>query len=127
MYVRRLELTDFRSYARAEVDFEPGPSVLVGRNGFGKTNLVEALGYVATLGSHRVSTDQPLVRLGAERAIVRCAVVHDERELMVELEIVPGQGEPGPARPVAGHPGPRHHRSAAAGAVRAGGPRPGPG
>ena len=91
MYVRRLELTDFRSYARTEVDFEPGPSVLVGRNGFGKTNLVEALGYVATLGSHRVSTDQPLVRLGAERAIVRCAIVHDERELLVELEIVPGK------------------------------------
>ena len=91
MYVRRLELTDFRSYALAEVDLEPGPSVLVGRNGFGKTNLVEALGYVATLGSHRVSTDQPLVRLGADRAIVRCAIVHDERELLVELEIVPGK------------------------------------
>jgi DNA replication and repair protein RecF len=91
VYVRRLELTDFRSYARVEVDFEPGPSVLVGRNGFGKTNLVEALGYVATLGSHRVATDQPLVRLGAERAIVRCAIVHDERELLVELEIVPGK------------------------------------
>jgi DNA replication and repair protein RecF len=91
VYVRRLELTDFRSYARAEVDFEPGPSVLVGRNGFGKTNLVEALGYVSTLGSHRVATDQPLVRLGAERAIVRCVIVHDERELLVELEIVPGK------------------------------------
>jgi DNA replication and repair protein RecF len=91
VYVRRLELTDFRSYARAEVDLEPGPSVLVGRNGFGKTNLVEALGYVATLGSHRVSTDQPLVRIGAERAIVRCAIVHDQRELLVELEIVPGK------------------------------------
>jgi len=91
VYVRQLELTDFRSYARAEVLFEPGPSVLVGRNGFGKTNLIEALGYVATLGSHRVSTDQPLVRAGAERAIVRAAIVHDERELMVELEIVPGK------------------------------------
>src|SRR5215475_8648147 len=91
MYVRRFELTDFRSYRHAEVEFEPGPSVLVGRNGFGKTNLVEALGYVATLGSHRVATDQPLVRLGAERAIVRCAIVHDERELLVELEIVPGK------------------------------------
>lgn len=91
MYVRRLELVDFRSYAGVEVDLEPGPSVLVGPNGFGKTNLVEALGYVATLGSHRVSTDQPLVRAGAERAIVRCAVVHDERELLVELEIVPGK------------------------------------
>jgi DNA replication and repair protein RecF len=91
VYVRQLELTDFRSYARVEVLFEPGPSVLVGRNGFGKTNLLEALGYVATLGSHRVSTDQPLVRAGTERAIVRAAIVHDERELMVELEIVPGK------------------------------------
>jgi DNA replication and repair protein RecF len=91
MHVRRLELTDFRSYARVEVDFESGPNVLVGANGYGKTNLVEALGYVATLGSHRVATDQPLVRAGAERAIVRCAVVHDGRELLVELEIVPGK------------------------------------
>ena len=91
MIVRRLELVDFRSYPRAEVEFEPGPSVLVGPNGHGKTNLVEAIGYVATLGSHRVATDQPLVRFGAERAIIRCAIVHDERELLVELEIVPGK------------------------------------
>jgi DNA replication and repair protein RecF len=91
MHVRRLELTDFRSYARVEVELEPGPNVLVGANGYGKTNLVEALGYVATLGSHRVATDQPLVRAGAERAIVRCAIVHDGRELLVELEIVPGK------------------------------------
>ncbi len=91
MYVRRLELTDFRSYSRAEIDLDPGPSVIVGPNGYGKTNLVEAMGYVATLSSHRVSSDQPLVRVGAERAIVRCAIVHDERELLVELEIVPGK------------------------------------
>lgn len=91
MYVRRVELTDFRSYAHTEVDLEPGPNVLIGPNGYGKTNLVESLGYVATLGSHRVSTDQPLVRAGAQRAIIRCAVVHDERELMVELELVPGK------------------------------------
>lgn len=91
MHVRRLELIDFRSYAKAELDLEPGPSVLVGPNGYGKTNLVEAMGYVATLASHRVSTDQPLVRAGAERAIIRCAVLHDERELLVELEIVPGK------------------------------------
>jgi len=91
MHVRRLELTDFRSYARVEVDLDPGPNVLVGANGFGKTNLVEALGYVATLGSHRVATDQPLVRAGAERAIIRCVIVHDGRELLVELEIVPGK------------------------------------
>jgi DNA replication and repair protein RecF len=91
MYVRRLELTDFRSYPLAAVDFEPGASVLVGPNGFGKTNLVEALGYVATLGSHRVSSDTPLVRVGAEVAVIRCSVVHDQRELLVELEIVPGR------------------------------------
>jgi DNA replication and repair protein RecF len=91
VYVRRLELVDFRSYARAELDLLPGASVLVGPNGVGKTNLVEALGYVATLGSHRVATDQPLVRAGAERAVIRTAIVHDERELMVELELVPGK------------------------------------
>jgi DNA replication and repair protein RecF len=91
VFVRRLELVDFRSYPRAEVEFEPGPSVLVGPNGHGKTNLVEAMGYVATLGSHRVATDQPLVRFGADRAIIRCTIVHDERELLVELEIVPGK------------------------------------
>lgn len=91
MYVRRLELVDFRSYPSAAVDMQPGPSVFVGPNGEGKTNLVEALGYVATLASHRVATDAPLVRAGASRAVVRAAIVHDGRELLVELEIVPGK------------------------------------
>ncbi|GAB1643869.1 DNA replication/repair protein RecF [Krasilnikovia sp. MM14-A1259] len=91
MYVRRVELTDFRSYERAAVDLEPGVTVLVGPNGTGKTNLVEALGYVATLDSHRVATDAPLVRAGAASAVIRCAIVHDGRELLVELEIVPGK------------------------------------
>ena len=91
MYVRHLSVTDFRSWAAAEVSFEPGPSVLVGPNGQGKTNLVEALGYVATLGSHRVATDAPLVREGAPRAVVRTAVVSGGRELLVELEITPGR------------------------------------
>ncbi len=91
MYVRRLELVDFRSYERVGVDLEPGPNVLVGANGVGKTNLVEALGYVATLDSHRVATDAPLVRMGAASAVIRCAVVHEGRELLVELEIVPGK------------------------------------
>jgi DNA replication and repair protein RecF len=91
MYVRRVELTDFRSYDRVAVDLDPGISVLVGQNGTGKTNLVEALGYVATLDSHRVATDAPLVRAGAAAAIIRCAIVHDGRELLVELEIVPGK------------------------------------
>jgi DNA replication and repair protein RecF len=91
MYVRRVELTDFRSYERVAVDLDPGVSVLVGQNGMGKTNLIEALGYVATLDSHRVATDAPLVRAGATSAVIRCAVVHDGRELLVELEIVPGR------------------------------------
>ena len=91
MYVRRVELTDFRSYERVAVDLDPGVSVLVGQNGMGKTNLIEALGYVATLDSHRVATDAPLVRAGAASAVIRCAIVHDGRELLVELEIVPGK------------------------------------
>ncbi|MEE6258481.1 DNA replication/repair protein RecF [Plantactinospora sonchi] len=91
MYVRRLELVDFRSYERVGVDLEPGGNVLVGPNGVGKTNLVEAIGYVATLASHRVATDAPLVRAGAATAVIRCAIVHDGRELLVELEIAPGR------------------------------------
>lgn len=91
MYVRRLELVDFRSYERLTIDLEPGGNVLVGPNGVGKTNLVEALGYVATLASHRVATDAPLVRMGASSAVIRCVIVHNGRELLVELEIVPGR------------------------------------
>ncbi|WHT19524.1 DNA replication/repair protein RecF [Crossiella sp. CA-258035] len=91
MYVRALQVADFRSWESADLVFEPGPSVLVGQNGQGKTNLVEAIGYVATLSSHRVATDAPLVRQGAPRSVVRTAVVHHGRELLVELEITPGK------------------------------------
>jgi DNA replication and repair protein RecF len=91
VHVRRLELVDFRSYRTVAVDFPPGPSVLVGPNGVGKTNLVEALGYLATLASHRVATDAPLVRAGATSAVLRCVVAHEGRELLVELELVPGK------------------------------------
>jgi DNA replication and repair protein RecF len=91
MHVRTLAVTDFRSWEHLELALEPGATVLVGANGQGKTNLVEALGYLATLGSHRVATDAPLVRQGAERAVVGAAVVHDGRELTVELEITPGR------------------------------------
>ena len=91
MYVRGLELVDFRNYERVVVQFEPGPCVLIGRNGVGKTNLVEAVGYVASLSSHRVAADAPLVRFGAARAVIRCAIVHDGRELLVELSIEPGK------------------------------------
>lgn len=91
MYVRHLSLGDYRSWATAEVPLEPGINVLVGRNGIGKTNLVEAVGYLATLGSHRVSTDAPLIRRGTERALVRSAVVSQDRELLLEVEINAGR------------------------------------
>ncbi|HEU0089822.1 MAG TPA: DNA replication/repair protein RecF [Pseudonocardiaceae bacterium] len=91
MHVRQLAVTDFRSWEHAELDLEPGVTVLVGGNGQGKTNLVEALGYVSTLGSHRVATEAPLVRTGAQRAVVRTTVVHAGRELTVEVEIAPGR------------------------------------
>ncbi len=91
MHLRRLAVTDFRSWDSAELDLRPGVTVLVGPNGVGKTNLVEAAGYLATLGSHRVATDAPLVRRGAARALVRGLVVHQGRELTVELEIAPGR------------------------------------
>ena len=91
MHLRRLSVTDFRSWESADLDLGPGVTVLVGPNGVGKTNLVEAAGYLATLGSHRVAADAPLIRRGAERAIVRGSVVHHGRELHVELEIASGR------------------------------------
>ncbi|EFL24672.1 RecF protein [Streptomyces himastatinicus ATCC 53653] len=91
MHVTHLSLADFRSYARAEVALGPGVTAFVGPNGQGKTNLVEAVGYLATLGSHRVSSDAPLVRMGAERAVVRAAVVQGDRQQLVELELNPGK------------------------------------
>ncbi|GAA5048395.1 DNA replication/repair protein RecF [Thermocatellispora tengchongensis] len=91
MHVAHLSLADFRSYESVELDLEPGVTAFVGPNGQGKTNLVEALGYVATLSSHRVAGDAPLVRHGATRAIIRAAVVKDDRRALVELEINPGR------------------------------------
>ncbi|MFD2794029.1 DNA replication/repair protein RecF [Promicromonospora vindobonensis] len=91
MYVSHLSLLDFRSYESADVELEPGVNAFVGRNGRGKTNLVEAIGYVATLGSHRVATDAPLIRAGADRAIVRTRVVRGDRASTVELEITQGK------------------------------------
>ncbi|MFV0494071.1 DNA replication/repair protein RecF [Mycobacterium sp.] len=91
MYVRHLGLHDFRSWERAELELEPGRTVFVGRNGFGKTNLVEALWYSTTLGSHRVGTDAPLIRSGAQSAVVSTIVVNDGRECAVDLEIVAGR------------------------------------
>lgn len=91
MHVSHLSLTDFRSWPTLELELEPGSTALVGANGQGKTNLVEALGYVATLGSHRVAADAPLVRVGSERAVIRASVEREGRATLVELELNPGR------------------------------------
>ena len=91
MYVRHLQVSDFRSWEHADLEFTPGANVLLGQNGQGKTNLIEAIGYTATLGSHRVAVDLPLIRHGCPRAIVRTAVVNAGRELTIELEITAGK------------------------------------
>jgi len=90
MHVTHLSLVDFRSYETVELALESGVTALVGPNGQGKTNLVEAIGYVASHSSHRVSSDAPLIRSGASRANVRCAIARDDRRALIELEIVPG-------------------------------------
>lgn len=91
MYVRHLGLRDFRSWAHADLELQPGRTVFIGSNGFGKTNLLEALWYSSTLGSHRVGTDAPLIRAGAARAVVSTIVVNDGRECAVDLEIAAGR------------------------------------
>ena len=91
MQVTKVGLVDYRSYPEVLVEFGPGVTTLIGSNGVGKTNVVEAIGYASTLGSHRVATDAPLVRKGAERALVRVEVRRDGREQLVEIEIVPGR------------------------------------
>ena len=91
MYLRHLQVGSFRNWERLDLALRPGPTVLVGRNGEGKTNLVEAVGYLATMSSHRVSTDAPLVRHGDAQAVVRAALRRDDRELLVEIEINPGR------------------------------------
>lgn len=87
MIVEHLSLVDFRNYAAADVALGSGPNVLVGRNGQGKTNLAEAIAFLATLGSHRVSTDAPMVRDGADAAIVRARLVAGERSVLLEAQI----------------------------------------
>lgn len=91
MYIRHLSLVDFRSWTTAELPLGPGPTVLVGHNGAGKTNLVEAVGYLATLASHRVASDAPLIRRGADVARVAGAVVSEGRQLTVEVDITAGK------------------------------------
>ena len=94
MFVDHLQLADFRSYTGVDVPLGAGVTTFIGANGQGKTNLVEAIEYLSTLSSHRVSTDQPLVRFGSERAVVRARVqagLDDPRQLQLEVEITPGK------------------------------------
>jgi DNA replication and repair protein RecF len=85
--VTHLQLTDFRNYREADVVLVAGPNLFVGRNGQGKTNLVEAIGYLSTLGSHRVATDQALIRAGQDAAIIRARLEHAERSVLVEMQL----------------------------------------
>ncbi len=91
MYLEQLSLTDFRSYSQIDLTLQPGVTVLVGSNGIGKTNLMEAIGYLATLSSHRVSTDAPLLRFGTARAMIRAKLVRGEQSTVLEVEINAGR------------------------------------
>jgi DNA replication and repair protein RecF len=91
VHLTRLALTDFRSYPELSIDLGAGVTTFSGPNGEGKTNLVEAIGYLATLGSHRVATDAPMVRSGAERAVLRAAVTGAQGSALVEIEVNPGR------------------------------------
>jgi DNA replication and repair protein RecF len=91
VHLTRLSLTDFRNYREAIVRLGPGVTTFQGSNGQGKTNLVEAVGYLATFGSHRVATDAPLIRQGAERAILRGLIAAAGRETLLEIEINAGR------------------------------------
>jgi DNA replication and repair protein RecF len=91
VHLTRLALTDFRSYSSADVALRPGVTLFSGANGEGKTNLVEAVGYVATLASHRSAHDAPLIRQGADRAIIRANVHGATNDALVEIELNPGR------------------------------------
>jgi DNA replication and repair protein RecF len=91
VHLSRLSLTDFRSYAEADVPLGAGITTFTGFNGQGKTNLVEAAAYLATFGSHRVATDAPLIRQGADRAILRAVIVSAGRDSLLEIEINAGR------------------------------------
>jgi DNA replication and repair protein RecF len=92
VYVERLELVDFRNHPEVALELSPGPSMLSGPNGVGKTNVLEAISYLATMGSHRVGPESSLVRVGAQAAIVRAAVVREGRRILLDVEIRPGAG-----------------------------------
>jgi DNA replication and repair protein RecF len=91
VHLTRLALTDFRSYTDVDVALDAGVTIFSGPNGEGKTNLVEAVGYVATLASHRAAQDAPLIRKGADQAIIRAAISTAANDALVEIELNAGR------------------------------------
>lgn len=91
MFLSHLHLTNFRSYENLELHLRPGITSFVGSNGEGKTNVVESIGYLTYLRSHRTASDNPLVKLGEERAYVRAKVETDGRTELLEVEINNGK------------------------------------
>ena len=91
MYLSHLSLTNYRSYEQAEIELKPGPNILIGANGVGKTNVAEAINYLAVQHSHRVSNDHPLVRIGETQALARGRVHRGEQAVSIEYEINPGK------------------------------------
>ena len=87
MKISHLSLQDFRSYKNLELPLNEGTHIFIGENGEGKTNIVEAIMYLALLSSHRISTDAPLIKLGAERGYIRAKVSDQDRDTLIELEI----------------------------------------
>lgn len=95
LHVTELALHDFRSYPHAEVTLTRGATAFIGANGQGKTNLVEAIDYVAGLESHRVALDAPLIRAGTQQAVIRLDVQRGERSARLEVEITAGRSNRG--------------------------------
>ena len=91
MKISHLSLQDFRSYKNLELPLNEGTHIFIGENGEGKTNIVEAIMYLALLSSHRISTDAPLIKLGAERGYIRAKVSDQDRDTLIELEINNGK------------------------------------
>jgi DNA replication and repair protein RecF len=91
MKISHLSLQDFRSYKNLEIPLNEGTHIFIGENGEGKTNIVEAIMYLALLSSHRISTDAPLIKLGAERGYIRAKVSDQDRDTLIELEINNGK------------------------------------
>jgi DNA replication and repair protein RecF len=87
MFIKHLSLAHFRNYETAEVELQKGVNLLVGPNGQGKTNLVEAIRYLSTLSSHRVSGYIPMIKQGAGQAVVRALASFDDRDVLLELEL----------------------------------------